>query len=159
MRTLFFSFCLFFLIVDLKAQTTATLTTDPRAVKTSGGDVPNLIVEKFKTRVPGMRPSWTDDGNYYMAFYKDSLDLGHILTYDKKGNLMTLQDEQGRTSFPAPIERFHEELYPNEPYTVWMNTDSEGNKRYYITRQKSTWWFDLQGNVIDGSSNKKVKTP
>lgn len=159
MRPLIILIGLFLLTGHLSAQASATLATDPTAVKTSDGDVPNVIVEKFQARVPNMRPSWTDDGKLYMASYKDSLDLGHILTYDKNGNLLFVQDEQGRTSFPAPIERFHEEIYPGEPYTVWMNTDSEGNKRYYITRQKTTWWFDLEGNVIDASGNKKVKNP
>lgn len=141
------------------AAQVAHIPEDPEARKVAPGDVPNLIVENFDARGLNTIPSWTDNGETYMAFYRDSVNLGHVITYDKNGNLLSVQDEQGPTTYPANIERYHEKRFPDEKFTVWLSTDASGNKMYYFTRRKETIWFDPTGNVVDRSKNKKVKQP
>lgn len=151
-----------FIIAGLSASAQVTVTPvpeNPTARKTDGGEVPNLIVEKFKSSVKNMEPSWTNTGNTYMAAYKDSLYLGHIITYDQNGNIITKQDEQGRTAYPAAIERYHDKRFPDEKFTVWQSTDASNNKLYYFTRNKETVWFDPNGVLVDRSANEKVKKP
>lgn len=150
------------IIAALSAGAQVTTTTVPENVnarKTEGGDVPNLIVEKFKGSVKNMEPSWTNTGNTYMAAYKDSSNFGHIITYDQNGNIITRQDEQGKTSYPASIERYHDKRFPDEKFTVWQSTDASNNKMYYFTRDKETVWFDPNGAVVERSANEKVKKP
>lgn len=155
--------CMTFLLtgLSLSAQvaTQTTLPENTTARKTESADVPDLIVEKFNARVKNITPSWTNEGNSYMAAYKDSLDLGHIITYDQKGNVITMQDQQGRTAYPPPIESYYEKRFPNEPFNVWLSTDPDGNRMYYFTHDKQTIWFDPKGNVVERSANKKVKNP
>jgi hypothetical protein len=145
------------LIFTMSAK--AQIPEDPKARKVAPEDVPNLIVANFNNRGLNTIPSWTDNGDTYMAFYRDTLNLGHIITYDKNGNLVSLQDELGPTAYPAAIERYHDRRFPNEKFTVWLNTDASGNRMYYFTRQKETIWFDPLGNVVEKSENKKVKQP
>lgn len=104
-----------------------------------------------------MEPSWTNQGNIYMASYRDSLNLGHIITYDQNGTVLTIQDEQGKTSYPASIEQYHDKRFPNEKFTVWQTTDASNNKMYYFTRESETIWFDPKGTVVEKAENQKVK--
>ena len=129
------------------------------ARKVAPEDVPNVVTAQFNGKVKNMIPSWTDNGNTYMAAYKDTLNLGHVMTYDKNGSLLSTQDEQGRTSYPSPIERYHDKRFPGEKFTVWLITDPTQNKMYYFTRDKETLWFDPKGNIVNRSDNEKVKQP
>lgn len=148
MRT---AICILFLVMVIRGN------AQPQAESTSAARVPKPVLDQFNARVPNTTASWTDEGTQYSAAYKDSVELGHIVTFDTKGALLSTQDETARGQFPAGIERFQEEYYPNERYTVWLMTDRDGNKAYYITRNKHTWWFDMKGDVLDRTRNKKVR--
>ena len=137
----------------------AQIPEDPKARKVAPEDVPNVIVSNFNSKGINILPSWTDNGDTYMAFYRDTLNRGHIVTYGKNGNLMSLQDELGPTAYPAAIERYHDQRFPKEKFIVWLSTDASGNKMYYFTRQQETIWFDPLGTVVERSENKKVKQP
>ena len=144
--------------VALQAQVSAphSQAVNSAARRVSAGDVPNLIVANFNIKIANVVPEWTDDGDNYMAAYADSVNLSHIFTYDKNGNLIVTQDELSATTYPAAIQRYHDRHYRGEKFTVWLNTDANGNKTYYFTRNKETVWFDPKGNPIEKSRNKKV---
>lgn len=148
-----------FVVLASLLQAQVTLQQNTLARKATPEDVPNVITANFNERVKNMIPSWTDNGETYMASYRDTLNLGHVLTYDKNGVFISQQDEQGRTAYPAKIERYHDKRYPTEKFTVWMTTDAANNKMYYFTRDTETVWFDPKGNLVDKSPNKKVKQP
>lgn len=158
-KLLFLTLLLGTLQLCAQAPAAASLPENPTARKVSPEDVPNVITTNFNNRVKGIVPSWTDNGNNYMAAYVDSVKLSHVITYDKNGSLMALQDELTATAYPAPIERYHDRRYPNEKFTVWRNTDASGNKMYYFTRNQETVWFDPLGNPVEKSPNQKVKKP
>ena len=158
MKKLFFLFLLSG-AANLTAQvaTTTSIPENSVARKVAPEDVPNLIVKNFNDHVSNITPSWTDNGQNYVASYVDTLNFARIVTYDRNGNLLNIQDEQGRTAYPAAIERYHDKYYPNEKFTVWLNTDASGNKTYYFTRNTETVWFDPKGSFVQKSDNMKVK--
>lgn len=148
----------FFLTVFL-SQAQVTLQQNTLARKSAPEEVPNVVTAHFNARVKNMIPSWTDNGETYMASYRDTLNLGHIFTYDRNGAFISQQDEMGRTAYPARIGRYHNKRYPDEKFTVWLTTDASNNKMYYFTRNTETVWFDSKGNLVDKSPDKKVKQP
>ncbi len=150
---------LFFFLSAFLAQAQVTLQQNTLARKATPEDVPNVITAHFNDKVKNMVPSWTDNGETYMATYRDTLNLGHVITYDKNGVFISQQDEQGRTAYPSSIEGYHDKLYPKEKFVVWMITDASNNKMYYFTRDTETVWFDPKGNVVDKTPNKKVQQP
>jgi hypothetical protein len=156
-KLVIFSFMMIGLLGTAQVTSSTVIPENVSARKTEGAEVPNLITEKFRNTVRNMEPSWTNQNNTYMAAYKDSLNLGHIITYDQNGNVITVQDEQGKTSYPAAIERYHDKRFPNETFTVWQTTDASNNKMYYFTREKETIWFDPNGVVVEKAENQKVK--
>jgi len=119
-----------------------------------GAKVPELVKLKFDKVYPDHIAAWTIEDKHFMAEYKDSVHLGHIVTLDQYGEILSVQNELTPGTFPAPIDEYIVKHYPNQKFTIWSMNNSDGTKLYYFTRKPETVWFDPTGAYRNTTVNK-----
>ncbi|MES2678649.1 MAG: hypothetical protein V4635_02135 [Bacteroidota bacterium] len=161
MKNIFFVLFLFTSIAAFNAQVSSAETKStslrdlPNGNRTDeGAKVPEIVKINFDKAYPKNIAAWTIEDKRYMAEYKDTLHIGHIIVYDQYGRVLAVQDEMSPGAFPVPIDKYIVERYPNQHFTIWSMVNADGTNLYYFTRETETIWFDPTGKFRNKTVNK-----
>jgi hypothetical protein len=128
---------------SINAQTVhpgSTVSDDPN-------EVPSLVKENFTREQPGDAGTWTKDGdNYRVEFTDKESRLGHVIVYDRNGNVVRRDSEI--ENVPAPINDYYKKNYPGETFRTWSAKDEKGGNYYYSNRQSETLRFNNEGKLV-----------
>ncbi len=138
------------------AETKSTSLRDlPNGSRTDeGAKVPEIIKINFDKTYPNNIAAWSIEKKRYMAEFKDTLHIGHIIAYNQYGSVLSVQDEMSPGAFPVPIDKYLVEHYPNQQFTIWSVVNADGTNLYYFTRESETVWFDPTGKFRNKTVNK-----
>ncbi|MCD6065629.1 MAG: hypothetical protein K0S33_455 [Bacteroidetes bacterium] len=106
--------------------------------------VPSNIETRFGSDYPNTTATWSMDGKYYVATYKDKNGMGKTVVYDKKADFIR-SDMEASAGYPSAIGDYFKKNYPKDKYTVWFSNDDYGEAVYYSVRKGKTLWFDKNG--------------
>lgn len=156
MKKLIFSAVAALCISVATAQTT-TPNAPPTTPAVPGNiQTPNTVTDQFRIDYPNTNPTWTMDGNNYRGEYADpATNMRHSVIYDKNGKMLSREELINRKDYPAGINAYYAEKYPNENYEVWSSTDASGNRSYYTKRNDETIRFDKDGKYKPSKSKTK----
>lgn len=137
------------------APTKSTNLRDlPNGVNSDKGAlVPEIVKINFDKTYPNNIAAWSIEDKKFMAEYKDSLHIGHIIVYDQYGTQLSKQEELSPGAFPAPIDKYIADHYPNQKFTVWSMVNADETNLYYFTRTSETIWFDPTGKFRNKTKN------
>jgi hypothetical protein len=109
--------------------------------------IPSLVKDNFTREQPGDAGNWSKEGDNYRVEYvdKDSR-LGHVIVYDRNGNVVRRDSEL--ESVPRPINEFYKKNYPGETFRTWSAKDEKGEKYYYSNRQSEELRFNNEGKLV-----------
>ena len=108
---------------------------------------PTAVTAAFQRQYPGASPEWKADGKNYKAVFTDpKTRLGHIVVYDKEGNVVRSENEMDKLSSPGAINEYHSRNYPNEDYRIWSIEEKGGVSGYYSDHRSQKVQFDREGN-------------
>ena len=122
--------------------------------KTPGGDntpspsgqIPSLIVEKFNREYPGVSGSWTTDGeNFKVEFTDPQSHLGHIIVYDRNGDVIRRESELDGPKNPNAINEYYKKNFPGEDIKTWSVEEKNGDRSYYAKRKEELLRFNKDG--------------
>jgi hypothetical protein len=120
-------------------------------------EVPSLVKDNFTREQPGDAGSWSKDGdNYRVEFVDKESRRGHVIIYDRNGNVVRRDSEV--ESVPGPINDYYNKNYPGESFRTWSAQDPKGEKYYYSNRQSEVLRFDKEGKPLT-PDNGKGATP
>jgi hypothetical protein len=161
MKNTIFTLVLLFGIQVAKAQLSSAETKStslrdlPNGHRTDeGAKVPEIVKLNFDKGYPNNITAWTIEKKRYMAEFKDSLHIGHIIAYNQYGSVLSVQDEMSPGAFPVPIDKYLVEHYPNQQFTIWSVVNADGTSLYYFTRESETVRFDPTGKFRNKTVNK-----
>lgn len=134
-----------------------TTTAQPTGVKLSPNVQPTTIVlNKFSAAYPNVSPAWALQDEIYSAEYRDAnTNMERVVSYDKQGNVFSIENELHNDAYPASIATYFIKKYPGEKFTTWSYEDGMGNKMYYILRGEESVWFSNEGKFIPNTNGKK----
>jgi len=128
------------------------------------GQIPSLVTERFSREFPGISGSWSTDGeNYKVEFIDPQSHLGHIIVYDRNGNVIRRESELDGPKNPGAINEYNKKNFPGEDLKTWAVEQKNGDKSYYTKRNEDIIWFNKEGipaavatppNVPTGSVNR-----
>src|SRR5688572_6556895 len=68
------------------------------------GQIPSMVVERFNREYPGVSGNWIKDGeNFRVEFVDPQSHLGHIIVYDRNGEVIRRESELDGPSNPNAI--------------------------------------------------------
>src|SRR5215213_6209966 len=92
--TLLITLALVSIAQEGKTPGTGNLPTTP-------GQVPTLVTEKFNHEFPGVSGNWSMDGDNYKVEFVDPVShLGHVIIYDRNGEVIRRESELDKPSNP-----------------------------------------------------------
>src|ERR1700752_1197053 len=116
---------------------TAQVNTGTNTGTNSGViNVPPDVNVRFGKDNPYVSPTWTMDGDYYSATFKDkNTNMGRVIVYDKNGTVIRSDNEMGTGTYPDLINDYYRNNYPGEKeYKIWSSMDNNGTTTYYSKR-------------------------
>src|ERR1041385_7723246 len=102
--------------------------------------VPDKVKDNFKEKYPNATATWivTDDGQYAATFTNNGIE--NFVVYDAKGNIVSY--DMVTVEYPGEIKTYYMKNYPDtKDYHVWVATDANGNKTYYVREHGYRIWF------------------
>lgn len=140
--------------IQLHSQTT---TAQPTGVQlTPNVQPPAIVLNNFSAAYPNVNPEWGLQDDIYSADYRDvTTNMGRVISYDKLGNITSIENELANDAYPQSIGNYFVKKYPGEKYKVWSYEDGMGNKMYYILRGEQSIWFSSEGKFIPNTNGKK----
>jgi len=145
MKTLLFILLSFSNLLFPQSGDITTATTSSSSVP------PKIVMTAFTGSNPNVKPAWTfsDDNTYSAAFTDEATNMGRIIIYDSRGNLIAVENELHNSAYPAAIATYFIKTYPKEKYKVWSFYDTNDRKTYFINREQETVWFDRDGKFVE----------
>lgn len=123
-----------------------------KTTKQNPVNVPTAVETRFSGDNPNTKATWSMDGKYYVASFKDQKSgMGKTVTYDKMA-VFIREDIEITAGYPGAIDDYCKKKFPKEKYTVWASYDDFGEPVYYIKRKGKIIWFNKNGTY----SSKKV---
>jgi hypothetical protein len=140
--------------LQMQSQTT---TAQPTGVQlTPNVQPPGLVLTNFNAAYANVSPKWMLQDEIYSAEYRDvNSNMGRVVSYDKLGNIVAIENELTNDAYPQPIGTYFVKKYPGEKYNTWSYEDGMGNKMYYILRGEQSIWFSSEGKFIPNTNGKK----
>jgi len=117
--------------------------------------VPEKVKIKFKEKYPDYNAvTWTVvDDNEYAVTFVDRNKAENYIVYDMNGNIVSA--DMVTVEYPAEIKTYYVKNYPDQKdYHVWVATDANGNKTYYVRDHEYRIWFDKTGHFVKKQAQK-----
>ena len=117
------------------------------SISTLFAQVPDKVKVKFREKYPDMTATWIvlDNSQYAATFTRGGTE--NYIVYDASGNIIS--DDVVTVEYPVEIKTYYVKNYPDsKDYHVWVATDANGNKTYYVREHGYRIWFDKAGNFV-----------
>jgi hypothetical protein len=119
---------------------------------------PERVQTTFKTKYPDAQgTTWITVGGNYQATYMDKNGVHNVVVFNNDGSIVRTESEMNMKEYPTTVTTYYEKNYPDEKnYHVWVVTDADGNKTYYIPSEHKgvRYYFDKTGNYLRQEKNK-----
>ncbi len=111
---------------------------------------PPVIVMTTFTSSYHANAVWTanDDNTFNGSYIDESSNMGRVIIYDNRGNLLAVENELHNDAYPAAIATHYIKNFPKEKFTVWSHYDTNDSKTYFVNRPQETIWFDRDGKYL-----------
>jgi hypothetical protein len=111
--------------------------------------LPLVILEHFARKFPDATPYWGIEGKNYSLRYTDpETSLGHVIIYDRHGNILRNEDEVRVSDCPVSLQQYYLRNYVNEDVSIWTYEEGGSDRRYYLARGSKRVWFDKDGRYL-----------
>jgi hypothetical protein len=111
--------------------------------------MPLIIMEHFHRSSPDATRYFSIEGRFYTVRYIDpGTQLGHIITYDKNGMVIKIENEVEMDEWPASLREYYLKVYPSPSTAVWWREDNQGNTGYYFVYKSKMILFDPEGRYV-----------
>ncbi len=112
----------------------------------TAGQVPSLVTERFNREYPGISGNWSTDGeNFKVEFVDPQSHLGHIIVYDRNGEVVRRESELDGPKNPGAINDYYKKNYPGEEPRTWSVEEKNGDVSYYTRRKDQIVRFNKEG--------------
>jgi hypothetical protein len=116
-------------------------------VPAESGQVPPVVLERFTREYPGISGTWAKDGdNYRVEFVDPQSHLGHIIVYDRNGDVIRRESELEGPGQPNALNQYFQRNFPGEQLKTWAVKEKDGTVSYYTQRNNEVLRFDDKGN-------------
>jgi hypothetical protein len=122
----------------------------------ASGQIPSLVMERFNREYPGISGNWSTDGeNFKVEFVAPQSHLGHIIVYDRNGDVIRRESELDGPKNPGAINDYYKKNYPGEDLKTWSVEEKNGEISYYTRRKEQILRFNKEGIPATASGTAK----
>ncbi|MES2681400.1 MAG: hypothetical protein V4635_16005 [Bacteroidota bacterium] len=136
---------LLYILLVLTTATFAQSAADPMELNQSV-QPPTIVMTTFTSNYH-TRALWTanEDNTFNGSYVDESTNMGRVIIYDERGNLVAVENELHNNAYPVAIATWYIKNYPKEKFTIWSHYDTNDSKTYFANRSQETIWFDRNG--------------
>jgi hypothetical protein len=139
---------------DKTGMSSTTYTKTPTYTQSSykeSENVPDKVKDAFKDAYGDVKATWKKEGENFRGWIKSSEgnSMETIVVYDKDGNRILTEKELKSSATPGEITSYCSD-HNYGRCNVWEVDSKSGMKKYYITQNGKTTWFDSKGQEISG---------
>ncbi|HOZ87465.1 MAG TPA: hypothetical protein PL029_06895 [Bacteroidia bacterium] len=136
---------LLYIFLVLTTATFAQSAADPTGLN-QAVQPPAIVMTNFTANYH-TKAIWTanEDNTFNGSYTDESTNMGRVIIYDQRGNLIAVQNELHNNAYPAAIATWYIKNYPREKFVIWSNYDTNDTKTYFANRAQETIWFDRNG--------------
>ena len=111
--------------------------------------VPEKVQMTFKEKYPNVTVvKWIEAPNGYKVSFIDKDNMQNVVIFSADGKIVRREMEVTK-DYPKPIVDYYTKTYPDEKERdIWLVTDANGNKTYYVKQSDKIIYFDKEGKFV-----------
>ena len=120
--------------------------------------VPEKVQVTFKEKYPDVTMvNWLHAPNGYKVSFVDKDQVQNMVIFSADGKIVRREMEVTK-DYPQAIVEYYTKTYTDEKEKhIWLVTDENGNKTYYIKRADKIIYFDKEGKFAREEKPEIIK--